>query len=159
MLDVPQYKKVAINRIPKPRKSPSQLAESGTLQKNLGRYQARITAQTTVIAPIGTAPRISPQLSVSVWADVMRNAPSGLLTKSDRVAFEVLVRLTVRMRTLDAKTSELNSRLAVLAKFGMNPTDCLKLNLDPLPEPTAQTEEQRRWAELDELDYFPPTRI
>ena len=90
MLDVPQYKKVAINHIPKPRKSPSQLAKSGTLQKNLGRYQARITAQTAVIAPIGTAPRYLPAIERFRMGRCSAECASGLLTKSDRVAFEVL---------------------------------------------------------------------
>jgi hypothetical protein len=34
----------------------------------------------------------------------------------------------------------------------MTPSDRLKLSLEPLPEPSIQTAEEKAWAELDELD-------
>jgi len=59
------------------------------------------------------------------------------------------------MRTTDPKTSELNALLNVLAKMGMTPAARLKMSLQPLEipiNPSEQTEEDKRWAELDELD-------
>lgn len=138
--------------MPKPRKSLTELVASGTLQKNLGRYSTRIAAHTTVIAPIGTAPRQLPAIERSIWAEAVRTAPPGLLSRSDRLAVEVLCRLVARMRTSEFKISELNALVGVLARFGMTPTDRVKLNLEPLPEPTIQTEEDKAWAALDELD-------
>jgi hypothetical protein len=138
--------------MPKPRKSLTELAASGTLQKNLGRYQTRIASKITIAAPIGTAPRHLQAIEKSIWAEVTRSAPSGLLTKSDRLALEVLCRLVARTRTAEFKTSESNALLAVLGKFGLTPSDRLKMSLEPLPEPTVQTAEQKAWDELAELD-------
>jgi len=59
------------------------------------------------------------------------------------------------MRQPDAKTSDYNALLTVLGKLGMSPASRLKMDLPaaPLPVKTAaQTEEEKQWAELDELD-------
>ena len=83
----------------------------------------------------------------------MRVAHPGLLARSDRLGLEVATKLVIRMRTTDAKTSEVNALMNVLAKLGMTPAARLKMNLQPLdlptPEPTAQT---NPWDALDELD-------
>jgi hypothetical protein len=59
------------------------------------------------------------------------------------------------MRTTDAKTSELNALMTVLAKMGMTPAARLKMNLQPAELPakqSTQTEEDKLWDALDELD-------
>jgi phage terminase small subunit len=141
-----------VNKMPTPRKSLSQLAASGTLGKNLGRYQSRIAAQPNIIRPVGKAP---PHLSTgerAVWAELVRAAPPGLLQRSDRLILEVLSRLVVRMRAADPKTSELNALVNVLTKMGLTPVDRTKLNLESPPEPSVKSAEDARWAELEELD-------
>ena len=140
------------NKVPTPRKSLSQLAASGTLGKNLGRYQSRIAAVPHVIRPVGKAPPHLSSAERSVWAELVRGAPAGLLTRSDRLILEVLSRLVVRMRTSDPKTSELNCVVNVLSKMGLTPVDRNKLNLEAEPEASAKAAEDARWAELDELD-------
>jgi hypothetical protein len=138
--------------MPTPRKSLTELAQTGTLSKHLGRYEARIASRTTVIAPIGKPPTHLPAIERSIWGEIVRTAPPGLLTKSDRLSLEILGKLVARMRTSEFKVSELNALVAVLGKFGMTPADRLKMNLEPPPEPAAQSEQDARWAELDELD-------
>jgi hypothetical protein len=57
------------------------------------------------------------------------------------------------MRTTDAKTSEQNALMNVLAKLGMTPAARLKMNLLPLDLPTPEpTKEHDPWAEIDPLD-------
>jgi hypothetical protein len=59
------------------------------------------------------------------------------------------------MRTTDAKTSELNALMTVLAKMGMTPAARWKMNLHPAALPAkqpTQTEEDKLWDALDELD-------
>jgi hypothetical protein len=56
------------------------------------------------------------------------------------------------MRLPDAKPSEINALIAVLAKFGMTPGDRFKLNLEPLPEPKAQSAQDKQWDELEQFD-------
>jgi hypothetical protein len=62
-------------------------------------------------------------------------------------------RLIVKMRTGEYKPSDVGALLNVLTKLGLTPTSRRKLNLEPpvTVEPT-QTEEDKRWAELDQLD-------
>jgi hypothetical protein len=136
--------------MPKPRKSLAQLSASGTLAKNKGRYADRIAAIPTVLMPIGKPPRHLPTDERALWAELVKAAPPGLLQRSDRIALEVACKLVARMRTADAKTSELNALMATLGKLGVSPLDRLRLNLEPPPpEPSAQ---DALWAELDELD-------
>jgi hypothetical protein len=138
--------------MPTPRKTLAQLAQTGTLAKHLGRYQTRIASRTTLIAPIGKAPANLSPIERAIWAEIVKIAPPWLLTKSDRLSLEIVVNLVARMRTSKIKTSELNVLFALLGKFGMNPADRLKMNLEPAPEPKAQSEEEARYAELDQLD-------
>jgi hypothetical protein len=83
----------------------------------------------------------------------VRAAHSGLLARSDRLILEIATKLVVRLRTTDAKTSEVNALVNVLAKLGMTLAARLKMNLQsldiPTPEPTATTNPRD---ELDELD-------
>jgi hypothetical protein len=82
-------------------------------------------------------------------------AHPGLLTRSDRLILEIAVKSIIRMRRSDAKTSEFNALLSVLAKMGMTPAARLKMNLQPLELPAKQptkTEQDKVWDELSELD-------
>ena len=138
--------------MPKRRKTLAELDKSGTLRHNLSKYQGRINALAIVSAPIGAAPRHLPALERSIWAETVRIAPPNLLTKSDRVIVEVVVRLIAKMRTSEYKTSDLNALSSVLAKIGLSPLDRVKMSLEPLPAPTVVSAEEKAWAELDELD-------
>jgi len=138
--------------MPTSRKSIAELAVSGTLGKNLGRYKSRIASRTTVIAPIGKAPNHLPTIERGIWAEVVRSAPPALLTKSDRISLEILCRLVARMRTAPFKASELNALTAVLGKFGMTPGDRFRMNVEPIAEPHAQYAEDAKWAALEALD-------
>jgi hypothetical protein len=86
----------------------------------------------------------------AVWAELVRVAHPGLLARSDRLILEIATKLVVRLRTTDAKTSEVNALMNVLAKLGMTLAARLKMNLQsldiPTPEPTATTNPR------DELD-------
>jgi phage terminase small subunit len=141
--------------MPKPRKSLAELAASGTLGKNLGRYQSRLDALPTVIHPPGRAPvHFDPQQK-AVWAEVLRTAPEGLLMKSDRIVVEVLVRLLLKVRTSDGSTSEMNSLINLLGKMGMTPASRRAMNVERAPDPhetAAEIKDKALWAELDALD-------
>jgi phage terminase small subunit len=133
--------------MPKPRKSLSQLAESGTLHKNSGRYAGRAAAAIAPVRPIGKAPTHLPPAERIIWAELVRVSQPGVLQRSDRFFLELCCRMIARMRTADSKPSEYNSLANILAKLGMNPADRAKLDLPPV-SPT----EKSAWDELDELD-------
>jgi hypothetical protein len=145
----PEGRKITM---PTPRKTIAQLALTGTLSRHSGRYQSRIASKTTVISPIGKAPTFLSPHEKTIWAEIVRTAPPGVLTKSERIGLEVIVKLVARMRTDQIKPSELNTLFAMLGRYGMNPADRLKMNLEPLPEPKTQSEQDARWAELEQLD-------
>ena len=138
--------------MPTPRKSLSELVASGTLQKNLGRYQSRIAAVPTITYPPGRAPGHFTAPERAAWAEILRTAPPGLLMRSDRIALEILVKLLLRAREPNPKPSDFNALTALMAKLGLTPSDRLRLNIERFPEPAetaAQKEQDRIWAEFD----------
>lgn len=138
--------------MPTPRKSIAELAQSGTLGRNLGRYQRRITSQTTAVAPIGRSPKHLAPSERAVWQEVVRSAPPGRLTVSDRLSLEIVCRLIVRIRTSAFKNSELSALMAILGRFGMTPGDRQRMAWEPTPDPALQAAEDAEMAALDELD-------
>jgi phage terminase small subunit len=138
------------NTMPKQRKSLQQLAESGTLHKNPGRYVGRWVAQSAPFRPIGKAPAHLPATEKAIWAELTKAAPARLLQRSDRLFLEVCCKLVARMRAGDnPKSSEINALTNILGKLGLNPTDRAKLDLETPTQPTVKTSP---WDELDELD-------
>jgi hypothetical protein len=139
--------------MPIARKSLAELQLSGTYQRNKKKYDERLNLVPLIQLPIGGAPRHLQAIERAVWAEIVKNAPVGLLGRPDRIILEVAARLIPRMRTGDLKPSELGVLLNVLNRLGMNPAARQKLNLEPPAEPASEveTEEQRIWRELDEL--------
>jgi hypothetical protein len=110
----------------------AELKLSGTFQQNKPRYEHLRNPVVTIQLPVGRPPAHIGAAEKAVWAELVRVAHPGLLTRSDRLILEIAAKLIVRMRTSDAKTSELNALMNVLAKIGMTPAARLKMNLQPL---------------------------
>jgi len=141
--------------MPTPKKTLAQLQLSGTYQQNKKRYEHLTNQVVTIQLPVGRPPAHLAAAEKAVWAELVRVAHPGFLTRSDRLILEIAAKLIVRMRTSDAKTSELNALMTVLAKMGMTPAARLKMNLQPLELPAKQptkTEPDELWDSLDELD-------
>jgi len=138
--------------LPKPRKSLSQLAESGTLGRNPGRYVGRFIAQTAPVRPIGAPPKhLSPALR-DIWKELVKAAQPGLLQRSDKFFIELCCNVVFRMRAPDTKPSELNALASILSKLAMNPSDRAKLDLPSPTKTSAKSEEEKQWDALSELD-------
>jgi len=137
----------------RPRKSIAELQLTGTYQAHPGRYKAISASKPIIKLPIGKAPTHLQTTERAIWAEVVRNAPEGLLGRPDRIVLEVATRLIAKIRTGEFKASDVGHTVRILAKLGMDPASRQKLNLQPLhpanPEPTA---EEKAWAELAELD-------
>jgi phage terminase small subunit len=140
--------------MPTPKKTLAELKLSGTFQQNKRRYEHLTNPVATIQLPIGRPPAHLQAAEKAVWAELVRVAHSGLLSRSDRLILEIAAKLIIRMRTSDAKTSEFNALLSVLAKMGMTPAARLKMNLQPLELPASPTksEQDKTWDALDELD-------
>lgn len=89
---------------------------------------------------------------MAIWAEVVKAAPKGLLTRSHRVAVEVLVGLITKLRAGTIKPGEVNTLLSTLSKFGLSPETITEQIPEPQPESTEKTPEQLAWDALDELD-------
>jgi hypothetical protein len=141
--------------MPTPKKTLAELKLSGTFQQNKRRYEHLSNPVVTIQLPVGRPPAHLEAGEKAVWTELVRVAHPGLLARSDRLILEIAAKLIVRMRTSDAKTSELNALLSVLGKMGMTPAARLKMNLQPLELPAEQptkTEQDKLWDSLDELD-------
>lgn len=136
--------------MPIARKSLAELQLSGTYQRNKRKYDERLNLVPVITAPIGTAPRHLQAIERAVWAEVVRNAPEGLLGRPDRIVLEVASRLIAKIRTAEYKPSDVSALLNVLNKLGMNPAARQKLRLEPPPTP--EPKEKSAWDELDDLD-------
>ena len=137
--------------MPKQRKTLAQLAESGTLVRNSGRYAGRAAAQSAPQRPIGLAPAHLPAIEKRIWKELIKAAQPGLLQQSDRFYLELCCRMVGRMRAGDVKSSEMNSVANILSKLGMNPVDRIKLGIENPTDP-AKSKDKSPWDELDELD-------
>lgn len=139
--------------MPTPRKSLAQLAASGTLGKNLGRYKSRLAAVPTIIHPPGRAPAHFNVKQKAVWAEILRTAPQGVLTKSDRLAIEILVNMLLKIRSIDApSTSDYNAIVNMFGKMALTPASRHSMNVERTPGPHELSAEERAFAALDELD-------
>ena len=141
--------------MPTPKKSLAELQLSGTYQQNKKRYEHLKNPIATIQLPVGRPLAHLPAVEKAAWAELVRQAHPGLLARSDRLFLEIAAKLIVRMRTTDAKTSEFNALLSVLAKLGMTPAARLKMDLQPLElpaNPAKQTEDDKLRDQLAELD-------
>jgi phage terminase small subunit len=138
-----------IKTMPKQRKNLQQLAESGTLVRNSGRYAGRAAAATAPFKSLGKPPGHLPPTESAVWRELSKAAPAGHLQNSDRFFVELCCRLIVRMRTGCFKPSENNSLANILSKLALNPVDRAKLNLLPTASPTRKSEQDKLWDSLD----------
>ena len=142
--------------MPTPPKSIAALKLSGTFQRNPARYKDRdnpvLTDKTLPKTPLGSVPTHLPAPERAIWAEVVKAAPKGLLSRSHRVAVEVLVGLIAKLRAGTIKPGEVNTLLTTLSKFGLSPEAVPEPVPEPLPASTEKTAEQLAWDELDQFD-------
>jgi len=107
-------------------RTPSNILElRGAFDKNPQRRRE----EPNVDSELGPPPEHFDDARCAAWAEVVDMAPEGVLTKSDRIAIEMLSDLLVRYRASmtpagDKFTSaDRRDLLAILARFGMTAAD------------------------------------
>jgi phage terminase small subunit len=87
--------------------------------------------------PLGPPPKWLAENEKVVWRDLVKQAAPGVLTFSDRNAFEMLVVLTAsfRERSLE-KTSDMTIMLNLCGHFGMTPSSRCKIQVETPKEST-----------------------
>lgn len=133
--------------MPPRRKSPEELALSGALATNPGRYKDR-TAPPQPKSPLGKAPRHLDAEHQKVWRQLVSQAPEGLLGSCDAIAVEILSRMVVRMQKGEMqKASEFMAILNLMGKMGMTPGDRTRFD-----SPTSRVATPDSTDPLSELD-------
>jgi len=117
------------------KKTLRELALSGTLRNNPGRYASRARTSDLIVGPLGQPPRHLSAQAKKVWREIVKDAPEGLLTSADRMLLEIACFLTLKMRSGMVKNSELGLLSSVLAKLGLTPVDRNKVEAPQQPEP------------------------
>jgi hypothetical protein len=83
---------------------------------------------------LGNAPAYLSDFQKEVWAEVSAQVLPGVAFESDRTAFELLIRLTCKMRTDTINRSEVSSLIALTGRFAMNPADRSKVSVEKSKE-------------------------
>jgi hypothetical protein len=132
------------------RKSIAHLEASGTLQKNRGRYQARIDASApSAVKGIGRAPHGLTKEQKAIWRELIRTAPANTLQKADRIALEMMTRSVHRVRFGTPTMAEINFVAKLLGKFAMTPIDRERMDLPPVQIAKEKTAEDLAWDALE----------
>ena len=134
--------------MPARRKSLAELSLSGALQNRPQRYQNRFQQHIAPSRPIGRPPAHYAAEQKAVWAELIRFAPDGVLTRHDRLAIEVAVSLLMKIRAGQAKTADISALTVLLAKIGMTPADRQRMNLE-VPSAPELTSEDDPWADFE----------
>mgnify|MGYP001016958271 CR=1 FL=1 len=106
--------------MPHPRK-PTKLAElSGAFKKNPQRRRNR-AHEPAVDQPLGARPPLLPPTEAACWDEIVAQAPSGVLTKADRVIVECAARLLAKIRGTDATAADFTQLKGCMQQLGMTP--------------------------------------
>lgn len=112
------------------RKPTAVLEASGTFEHDPQRRRARL-GEPTVIGTLGEPHESLTDSEKALWRELATQLPPGVAGKSDRWAFEELVRLAYRVRTGEAMLMERRLLLSYLSKFGLTPSDRSKVSAVP----------------------------
>ena len=117
----------------RPRTPTNVLAMKGAFKKNPNRTRT----DPLTPGPIGRAPAWLSDDEKKIWREVVRIAPAGVLTRSDRIALEELVSLIHERRTCLADMSGAKRQLlrTYLGAFGLTAADRARINVSPPRKP------------------------
>ena len=89
------------------------------------------TAEPTTDKPLRDPPvRLSADLK-TLWHELAGQVLPGVAKCSDRVAFELLVKLTDRLHNDElTNTAQMTQLISLCSRFGMTPADRAKLSVD-----------------------------
>ncbi len=81
--------------------------------------------------PLGPPPEYLSDSQKEIWDELAEQVLPGVAFQSDRTAFELLVRLTAKMRDGEmGKTSDMITLLSVCSRFAMTPADRSKVRVE-----------------------------
>ncbi len=121
----------------RPRKPTETLKNSGAFAKNPGRTRKDPPSS----GPFGDIPASLPEQFHDTWRELAAEVPLGVLQRSDRAAFEDMVRLKWERRYgEDWKASQQANLNWFYSHFAMTPSDRSKVTVADDEEPTDPAE-------------------
>src|SRR5258708_19161979 len=100
--------------------------------------------------PLGTPPKYLAADEKKIWKELAKQILPGVAFESDRTAFELLVRLTNKMRTNQmTKTSDMTTLISICSRFAMTPADRSKVSVEKPKESNLNQFLSRRAAPPD----------
>jgi hypothetical protein len=99
----------------------------GSFLKNPGRKRLN---EPTTDRPLGDPPTHISHEQSAVWLDLADELLPGVGKRSDRTAFELLVRLVAKMRDGTQRMSEMTAMVSLLGQFAMTPSSRSKVAVE-----------------------------
>ncbi|MGA2235032.1 MAG: hypothetical protein ABSG23_06120 [Terriglobales bacterium] len=118
--------------MPKPRVPTVMLEASGSFLAHPSRQKDRANEPVSD-RPLGDPPEHLDAQAKAVWVEIADQLPPGVACVSDRIMFEVLVRLAVKLRAGKIRIMELNALISLCGRFGMTPADRSKVAANAEP--------------------------
>jgi hypothetical protein len=85
--------------------------------------------------PLGSPPKYLTADEKKIWKELAKEILPGVAFQSDRTAFELLVRLTHKMRTNQmTKTSDMTTLISICSRFAMTPADRSRVSVEKQKE-------------------------
>jgi len=80
---------------------------------------------------LGTPPKYLSADEKKIWKEVAKRIPPGVAFESDRDAFELMVRLTTKLRKGELeKVSHMTTLISLWSRFAMTPADRSRVSAD-----------------------------
>jgi phage terminase small subunit len=84
--------------------------------------------------PLGSPPKYLSKEHKKIWKEIAKRLPLGVLLETDRDAFEMMVRLTYKMRNETAEApmmaAERSTLISLWSRFAMTPADRSRVMVD-----------------------------
>jgi hypothetical protein len=122
--------KFGVEKMGRPRKPPSLHVVQGTHRAD---RHGKLPSPLALLEPLGPAPKGWTPKGKALWHEMAALIPQGVAGKHDRLAFEVLVRLMIEIRSDHTRlTPAMAGQIrAYCGVFAMTPSDRAKLVAAP----------------------------
>lgn len=116
-----------------PRRVPTAILDAkGSFLKDPQRKRVN---EPTSDKPLGPAPARLSDDCKRIWKQLQKECCPGVLLRSDRTAFELLVKLTLKMQNDElANVAQMNLLRDMCARFGLTPADRTKIQVSTPPK-------------------------
>jgi len=125
--------------MPRPRVPTTILEARGSFEKHPERKRAR-AGEPEVSGELGEVPASMDLEECGIWKELALLLTPGVAGRSDRSAFEELVRLKARSRKDQLNAAEQGLLLSYMVKFGMTPSDRSRVAVPRSENPDALEE-------------------